>query len=285
MFVWSRLASSKWRDAWEERFHGLGQTNAVFTDLPGSRSFRLEVYVAKEEDARRIQKQFGGSLRRLQMENWAAATPPPARPLRVRGRLVVYHGGDEATAARLREAEAPTPLLHIPPDLAFGTGDHATTSTCLRLLHDTIRRHNRENPSAPAMADLGTGTGILALAARLWGASPVFACDFDPLALRVARKNARANQVSGISWKQLDITSWNPERSYNIVVANVFANVLIKAMPALHASLAPGGQWILSGILTEHWEDVAIGIEEHRLALSRKVVRGKWVTATGTLAA
>lgn len=282
MFVWSRLASMKWREAWEERFQSAGQTNAVFTELPGAKSFRLEVYVAGEAEAEAIRRQFGGSIRRLKNENWAALAPPVSPPLRVRGRLVVTHTPDEEAAARLREAEAPVPVLQIPPEMAFGTGDHATTATCLRLLCDDLDWRARGGGTAPAVADAGTGTGILALAARMWGASPVAGFDFDPVAVRIARANARRNNVRGVTWSVEDATTWRPPRKYDVVLANLFANVLVAAMPVLRRALAKDGTLIVSGILRDHFPDVEAAAREQRITFSDVRVKGKWVTAAGS---
>jgi len=281
MFVWNRLASSKWRDAWEERFLGSGQTNAVLTDLPGKKTFRLEVYVTTRAEADAIQKQFGGSVRKVKAENWAALAPPVSPPLRVRGRLVVTHTGDDAEAVKLRETESPVPVLQIPPEMAFGTGDHATTATCLRILCDDLDRRIRAGGTKPSVADFGTGTGILALASRLWGAAPVVAFDFDPVAVRIARANAKRNNVRGVTWAVADATSWAPPRTYDVVVANLFANVLVESMPILCRALAEDGTLIVSGILRDHFPDVEATARRHKFTLADIRVRGKWVTAAG----
>ena len=83
MHVWSKLSSVKWRDAWEERFLGLGQTNAVINELPSGKSIRVDVYCENEKDALAIMEQFGGRIRKLKHENWAAMAAPPLRLLRL----------------------------------------------------------------------------------------------------------------------------------------------------------------------------------------------------------
>ena len=107
MFVWSKLSSPKWRDAWEERFHGNGQTNAVISEIRGNKSIRVEVYVPRLEQAEAIREQFGGSIRQLKNENWAAKVPPSGKPMRIRDRLVITNATDEKSVEKLRADSAP----------------------------------------------------------------------------------------------------------------------------------------------------------------------------------
>ena len=281
MFIWSRLASAKWRDAWEERLLGGGQTNAVITAIPGHRTIRLEVYCHTERDARAIRRQFGGSVRRATHRDLAAAVPAPARPLRIRGRLVVINTPDRNEARECRAAFANLPVLQIPAAMAFGTGDHATTATCLRLLVDAARELARSGRSDWSMADLGSGTGILALAARCLGAASAVGIDNDPQATRAARQNAKLNHVTEVAFGTADLQLWRPPQRFDIVAANVFAGILVKAMPVLKRALAPHGHLILSGILNAQADEVVAAGLRHGLVFPdvRKV--GKWTTLRG----
>ena len=136
MFVWSKLSSPKWEDAWQERFHSEGQTNAVITRLKGGKSIRVEVYCEDLEHADAIRKLFGGSARPLKQENWAAMKPPPRGPIRIRQKLLVTEEAEPAAIAGLVDVHPGREVIAIPAQMAFGTGDHATTATCLRFLAD-----------------------------------------------------------------------------------------------------------------------------------------------------
>jgi ribosomal protein L11 methyltransferase len=163
--------------------------------------------------------------------------------------------------------------------MAFGTGDHATTATCLRLLADVARARRG---SAWSVADLGTGSGLLAIAARMLGSGPVFACDFDPFAVKVAQHNLRRNGIDGVTLREQDVLKWRPRRTgHTVVLANLFSTVLIEAWPVIARALAPGGDLIVSGILASQAWEVVAAAAGHGLGFTRVVRKGKWVSARG----
>ncbi|MGI9244073.1 MAG: 50S ribosomal protein L11 methyltransferase, partial [Verrucomicrobiales bacterium] len=190
MFIWSKLSSPKWEDAWAERFYSEGQTNAVISHLKGGKSIRIEVYCDDRDHAEAIQKLFGGSVRELKQENWAAMKPPPRGPIKIRQKLVVTEEAEPAAIAEVCEANPGREVIAIPAQMAFGTGDHATTATCLRFLVDIAGEIGSGDWS---MLDVGCGSGILAIAAQKLGADPVEGFDYDPHAVTVAAENARRN--------------------------------------------------------------------------------------------
>jgi ribosomal protein L11 methyltransferase len=274
MFVWSKLSASKWLDAWEDRFHG--NPNFVLHVLKGGKSVRVEVFCATKPEAEAIAKQFGGSVRKLSAD-WKKAAPEVPPPLKVRDAFIVT----QASAAKdLKKLAAEFPgrdVISIPPEMAFGTGDHATTSTCLRFLVD-IGRARGEGWSC---ADLGTGSGLLAIAAKKLGAGEVFACDYDPFAVKVAERNLQRNGAEGVETKELDILKWKPRKKYDVVLANIFSTVLIQAFPVIVKTLKPGGEIVLSGILADQAWDVFTAAAGHGLGFPEVVRKGKWVTARG----
>jgi ribosomal protein L11 methyltransferase len=148
-------------------------------------------------------------------------------------------------------AAAPPPGMAeivLDPGMAFGTGTHPTTSLCLAALSDLLAAR----PGARVL-DVGTGSGLLAIAARKLGAAEVAGNDNDPVAVRVARENAALNGV------ELDLNErgvGGQRGPFDLVLANILANTLVDLAPALAAQLAPGGVVLLSGILTPQEEEV-----------------------------
>ena len=166
-------------------------------------------------------------------------------------------------------------MLLIPATMAFGTGEHATTAMCLRMLADVSRElFGRELEAL----DLGTGSGILALAARQFGAGRVEACDFDPVAVRVAKENVVANDIRGIAFRRFDVLNWHPSRKWLVVTANLFSTILVKSAAQIAASIEKGGWLILSGILRAQAGEVIAAFERKGCRIERIVRRGKWVT-------
>lgn len=276
MFVWSKLSSAKWEDAWEERFYGPLRTGLAITSLPGGRTIRVEVYCQRRADAARIMKEFGGTIRELKQQNWAALSAQSLQPVMIRSALVIAHS--EEVAAKMRAAHPDRHVLSIPGEMAFGTGDHATTATCLRILADYAAEKRGEPWS---LLDLGCGTGILAIAAAKLGAQPVDGFDYDPAAVRVANRNARLNGFRRLRFTQDDVTTWKPVRQYDIVAANIFFDVLTLSFDRIAAATKPGGLVIVSGILHTHAADCLAAGRKAGLKFDKPIRRGKWVTAIG----
>jgi len=266
-FCWSRLASAQWEDAWRESLLYLGAERLAVFVLPGRKRIRVELYNLTKNESEALVQNFGGQARRQPTLTQQLAARPPRPPIRIRQRLTIL------------DEEAPLPAdcprtLHIPAGLAFGTGDHATTASCLRLLVDASRGWKKWS-----MLDLGTGSGILALAARKLGATPTIGYDYDADSVRVAKGNAARNGLRGITFGRRDVTQWQPERTFELVAANLFAQVLIVAAPAIAAALAPGGRIILSGILRPQEKDTLAAFAVFGLEPCRTIRRGKWCTA------
>ncbi len=273
MWLWSKLSSKKWHDAWEERFYG--NPNAVISELSTGKSLRVEVYCPSEKEAVAIQKQFGGSVRVLKMQNWVAMAETKRPPIKIRDALIVSQDRDGEELDQLVKKFPKRHIIKMPAEMAFGTGDHATTSTCLRLLVDIAG----EQEGDWEMLDLGCGTAILAIAARLLGASACEAHDFDPQAVKVSKDNLVLNQVDNILVKEQDVLEWKPKRTWPVVVANMFSTILQKAFPTIVKSMAKDAELVVSGILAEQWEETREVGEQHGLVFSKVVKKGKWVTA------
>lgn len=273
MWLWSKLSSKKWQDAWEERFYGNPKT--VISELSTGKSIRVEVYCETEADAVAIQVQFGGSLRELKMQNWAAMSVTKRPPLKIRDSIIVTSKRDGEEVAQLQKDFPKRHLIKMPAEMAFGTGDHATTSTCLRLLVDI----SREQKGEWEMLDLGCGTAILAIAARMLGAKACEAHDFDPQAVKVSNDNLVLNAVDHISVYERDVLKWKPKRQWPVVVANMFSTILQAGFPTIVKCLADDGDIVVSGILADQWEATKLVGEQNGLEFTKVVKKGKWVSA------
>ena len=270
-YVWRKLSATKWEDVWPDRLSEVADRLAI-TALAGRKTIRLEAFQLTKKQAEKLRRAFGGEVAR-QVKIKVLPAPAPRAPIRVRGKLVVVATERERELAGRKLGNAK--LLVIPAGMAFGTGDHATTSTCLRLLADVATKLAGEPWE---LLDLGTGSGILALAARLLGARTVEAGDFDRDAVRTAKANARVNGIRGVAVKKIDVRRWQPARTWPVVTANLFSGLLIEAARTIAAALAPGGRLIFSGILREQEASVLAAIRGAGLRIDRVIRRGKWVS-------
>lgn len=196
-------------------------------------------------------------------EDWATAWKAYFKPIRVGKNFLIKPSWEDIQ---------PNPedlVLELDPGMAFGTGTHATTTLCLELLEDIVK---------PGMKvfDLGTGSGILAIAAAKLGAE-VEAVDLDPVAVRVAQENIDLNHVSEqVSVKHGDLGSVLKGQA-DLVVANIIADVILLLLPDLKRILKPEGEFIASGIIESRSEDVENGMREAGLEVIDKKEDAMWV--------
>jgi ribosomal protein L11 methyltransferase len=164
-------------------------------------------------------------------------------------------------------------VLELDPGLAFGTGLHPSTHLCLRLLESW--------PLANlSVFDVGTGSGILAIAAAKMGARPVRAVDVDAVAVRVARENFSRNGVAVDS--ALGSAADANGLRWQVIVANILANVVIELMADLRAVLAADGRLVLSGIIADQADEVMAAARGHGLVLADRLVEEDWVALVVT---
>ena len=146
-------------------------------------------------------------------------------------------------------------------------------------VEQTIAEHSEQQGQADiTIVDIGTGSGILALAARIFGARTVEGGDFDPVAVRVAKENAVANKVRGVHFARMDVLKWKAPRRWPVVLANVFSTTLIAAASRIASAVEHGGRLILSGILRTQEREVLAAFRKQGCRLKRAVRKGKWVT-------
>jgi len=208
------------------------------------------------------------SIRIVTDEDWANAWRAYYKPVRVGRRLVVKPSWEEWYPG---EGDL---VIDIDPGMAFGCGTHATTSLCLRLLEVYVR-------SGATVYDVGTGSGILAIAAARLGAGRVVAVDLDEVACRVAAENVERNRVAGVvqvvRGNLLDLV----EGQADLVVCNIIAGVITGFAPDASRALARGGLFIASGIIRDRAPDVRAAMESAGLAIREQLDEGQWVAFVG----
>ena len=275
-FSWNKRTSAATSEEWFETLAHLGPQRVMITENAGSSTAQVQAHGLTEREAEALKKEFGGSMREAR---WLTAENPPQRaPIKVRGKLSVV-----STQSEREEAQntGEPPALWIPAGMAFGTGEHATTAMCLRQLADVAALLKQEKHEAWEFLDLGTGSAILAMAARVLGAGAVLATDFDAHALRTARENVANNGLKGIKLINSDVLKWTPDRTWPVVAANLFSGVLIEAAKTITSALAPKGHLILSGVLREQEAEVLKAFEKQGVRFEKVVRKGKWISARG----
>lgn len=138
-------------------------------------------------------------------------------------------------------------VLTINPEMAFGTGTHETTKMCLSLLDDRVFSR-----PAPSLLDIGCGSGILSVAAAVFGIQRVLGIDVDPVAVETARENARRNGVCFCEFMQIPVTQ--VRERFSVICVNIISSIIIPMWQDILARLEHNGQLIVSGILVEERE-------------------------------
>ena len=266
---WTRLSSAKWEDAWVERLRFLGPEAVAFITWPDSRALKIEAY-CDDATAKKLVKNFGGKATRIAPHIWTGDPQRPRGPLSIRGKLKVF--SDEPSWRQWTAAKKSPRGVLIPAGMAFGTGEHATTATCLRLLADLA-------PVLPedfSVLDLGTGSGILAIGAEAFGAGKVEALDYDSAAVRIGRQNAKANRCKHSTFAEADVLQLNVKKPFDLTMANLFSDVLISAAPRIARATKPGGHLIFSGVLRKQALEVSGALQKAGFSKPRIIPRGKW---------
>ena len=172
-------------------------------------------------------------------------------------------------------------VIHIDPGTAFGTGMHETTQLCLRQLKKYVTPQTE-------LLDVGTGSGILSIAALKMGAKHARGTDLDPCALSAVKENLEANQIPegamemriGNIIDDPKVQDWAGYEKYDIVAANILADVLVALTPVIVRQMKPGGIYITSGILDVKEDVVVKAVQEAGLTVVEVTRQGEWVSVT-----
>ncbi|PYL02403.1 MAG: hypothetical protein DME32_06545 [Verrucomicrobia bacterium] len=277
MFVWRKRAGAGWLAANEATLREVAGQRLAIISKPAHRNAIAEIASPNCSELERIRRRFGGVIEKLP-RNWLR---------------------------KFLRGQKPKPLKIVPASRAFGTGEHVTTAMSLRLLEKTTRfwgaqaaslhssaacrrrlskqvsasSRNRQagslrSPEAEwALLDLGTGSGILALAAAHFGVKRIIAIDNDPIAIATAMENARRNKIDRVDFKIADVRRWNFPKRVDIITANLFSELLIKILPKLKRA-----RWlILSGVLREQESKVTRALKQNGIVVTEIRRRGKWI--------
>lgn len=237
--------------------------------LPEGRIQVLAYYESEhevEDAGREVRREFPEARAvssPVEQEDWSETWKKHVRPVRV-GRVWVGPSWELQNAG-----DVPLKLL-IEPGMAFGTGDHPTTSMCLQAVQDAM-----EQKKGGSVLDVGTGTGVLAILARRLGAGRVVGNDIDPAAVRIAQENAGRNQAPDIEFTEKPLERIPGE--FDVVLANLYAGVLVQLAPRLASRLAKGGTMVLTGILATQADEVAQAFAREKLHPTVRRASGEWV--------
>lgn len=303
MHLWRKLVDPHWLSAHENSLQARSRGRLVITSRPGRKRLELEIACTSRNVSRKLSQEFGGRTEKWPRD-WLKrfADLNKSKPLKIGKRLLISAAllsrvkrrtsrkfgrsrrlhyvtnppaADPSSFARPRmmataRSHAPrVPLLVIPASGAFGTGGHATTAMSLRLLERLTRQWER----GWSLADLGTGSGILALAAKRFGAERVTGIDIDPRAISIAKANARFNKIDNACFQLGDVRRWKPGARWDVIAANLYNELLISLVSRLKRS-----NWlILSGVLRRQEEELVRILQENNMEIASVKRRGKWI--------
>ena len=235
---------------------------------PASGEAILVAYFSGKVEAKNAQKELEKAvagarvaLEKVEEKDWSTEWKTRIKSVTV-GRLWVGPPWDvEKAAPHLQR-------IVIEPKMAFGTGDHPTTTLCLAAVDMLLAAH-----AGASVLDVGTGTGVLAFAAKKLGASRVVAVDNDPVSVQLAKEAAKENDLRDveISTKTLNKVTG----TFDLVVANILANTLVDLAPLIVPKV--GKRLVLAGILTPQAESVTQAYVKRGLTALEPVVQGEWV--------
>ena len=198
-------------------------------------------------------------------EDWADSWKQYYKPIKTGDRIVIVPVWETYDK---KDGEL---VVLMDPGMAFGTGTHETTRLCATLLEKHIE-------SGDKMLDVGCGSGILAICASKLGAAECFACDIDPVSVKVATENTELNETPNVICRKSDLLSdvVMPDGGFDICCANIVADVIIRLAPDIGRYLAPDAVLIVSGIITERKDETVAALNEYGFEVFDEAIENGW---------
>ena len=216
-------------------------------------------------EARIGKYRFGQLLfRKVNEQDWANEWKQYFHTVKVGEKLVIKPTWEEYAP------QGDERVIAIDPGMAFGTGTHHTTNMCMRFLEKLVR------PDIEVF-DVGTGSGILSIAAALLGAGQITAVDIDATAVKVAKENIAINRLSDkITLKQGDLLHGTDGKA-DLIIANIIADVILLLLPDVAVKLKPGGYFLASGIIESRLDDITAAAVQNGFVINEICRRDLWV--------
>ena len=235
----------------------------------------IHVYIKQEKDALECVEfikarldaegiEYETSIVGVNEEDWANNWKQYYHTQRIGKRIVVTPSWEEYTPT---EGEV---QMRLDPGMAFGTGTHDTTRLCLELLEEVVTPETR-------ILDVGTGSGILSVGGVLLGAPSALGVDIDPVAVKVANENAEINEVNGKTEFVCGDLTDKVHGKFEIVTANIVADVIIRLLSTVKNYLLKGGVLIVSGIIDTRADEVENACHEAGFVTEKRLEHGGWV--------
>lgn len=266
-----------WDYVEEELRQKMAGETKVKTYIPQNVSGNEQVLLIKQsmEELRAYDK--GGRFGRLKVElgniseeDWADNWKQFYKPTRVADHVVVVPLWEEY------DKEPGDTIVQMNPGMAFGTGTHETTRLCMQFIEKYAGKDT-------FMLDIGTGSGILAITGLLLGARSALGVDIDELAVKTAKENAALNGVeSRFDVLCGDLVGNVQPGAYNLITANIVADVIIRLAPQVPQFLAPGGRFVASGIIDSRVEEVRQALHDAGLAVKEEKSERGWLALACT---
>jgi ribosomal protein L11 methyltransferase len=211
------------------------------------------------------------SVRTVDDEDWANNWKAYYKPIPVGDRLLVKPSWEKAedTDGRI--------IIELDPGAVFGTGSHQTTRLCMQLLEKTVK-------GSDTVLDLGCGSGILMITALLLGSKNAVGVDIDPAALHIVKENAAMNGIDPVRYevyigdavRDPALIQALSKQTYDVVVSNIVADVIIGLAPLAARLIKPGGIYIASGIISDRLDDVLNALEQNGFLHLRTELMDDW---------
>jgi ribosomal protein L11 methyltransferase len=255
--------------AWDTLFDAHGVPGTVVTDRPPTISgYMFEPDPAALAELVEVLRSMGAdaSVSEVPEEDWAESWKQFFIPRRVGQRVVIRPTWEEYPAG-------PDDIeIVLDPGQSFGTGDHPTTRMCLELLETT-------DLAGKDVADVGCGSGILAVLAEKLGCASLRASDIDPICVTSSLENAARNDVTFLVHAGKGFEGYPDGETYDVVVSNIISAALIVLAPDAADRVRAGGEWIVSGVIESNWPDVKAAAERVGFELVERKQELEWNAA------